>query len=403
MPNEMLSPPPTSPSGFALADAGMRRLLLVAVLLVSGSCHGAAIVPEQSQAALLNNLSLVYIGSFRVPRKDSNGNTFSYGGHAIGFNGKNNTLFMTGHVREQLTAEIGIPDVINSENLADLRTAKFVQPFNDATAGRLGLIDPGDRNGIRIGDHLVHDGKLYLSAYTYYDANGSQKASHFARSLRLDSEEPVTGPVAIGDDVHYTSGYMTAIPIEWQALFGGPALTGNCCRSIIGYQSHGPAVSVFDPTKLLENNNVDATPLVHYPSRNPLGPGESTQNPYFNRVTRIEGVVFPGGTRSVLFIGKHGTGPFCYGTGQECGDPVRSRKGNHAYPYQYQVWAYDANDLLKVKRGKRRPHQVEPYATWRLEAPYERNDAHDTGGTAFDPATNRLYFCNCEETTRIFL
>jgi len=185
---------------------------------------------------------------------------------------------------------------------------------------------------------------------------------------------------------------MGTVPFEWQALLGGPALTGNCCRSIISKHSFGPAVSVFDPEDIDREKRIAAETLVHYTSRNQLGSGETSKNPFFNRATRVEGVAFPDNTRSVLFFGKHGTGEFCYGTGSECGDAARSQKGNHAYPYVYQVWAYDANDLLRVKRGKMQPYRVLPYDIWQIELPQEVDNAHDTGGVAFDPASRNLYF-----------
>ena len=55
----------------------------------------------------------------------------------------------------------------------------------------------------------------------------------------------------------------------------------------------------------------------------------------------------------MLGLIKQGTGTFCYGEGATCNDPTDSSKGNHAYPYQYQVWAYDANDLAAVKAGSK--------------------------------------------------
>ena len=44
----------------------------------------------------------------------------------------------------------------------------------------------------------------------------------------------------------YTSGYMGFVPSGWQAAFGGNALAGNCCLSIITRTSFGPAVFAFN-------------------------------------------------------------------------------------------------------------------------------------------------------------
>jgi hypothetical protein len=92
----------------------------------------------------------------------------------------------------------------------------------------------------------------------------------------------------------------------------------------------------------------------------------------------------------VLFFGRQGTGPYCYGTGDECNDPVDGSKGTHAYPYRHQVWAYDANDLLSVKEGQRQPWEIQPYAIWALS---EMNNDGSAGitGMVFDPASKRIY------------
>lgn len=362
---------------------------LVFLLVVFGISNAA---DAQSNAPRLSESDLVYEGSFRVPDVGSDGSTFSYGGTGIGFNPTNNSLFLTGHKNYQLTAEISIPTPVNSGNYNSLPTASLLQSFRDATEGRLSSIDPGENNGIRIGGHLVFGNRLYVTAYSYYDANGSQSNSHFSRPLSLSSTGQVRGAVRVGSDAHYTSGYMTLIPPEWQSAFGGPALTGNCCRSIISHHSHGPSVSVFDPSDIESGGNASATTLLLYTSDNPLGPGEQTQNDYFNLNTRVEGVVFPNGTRSVLFFGEHGIGPYCYGDGVECGDPADESKGNHAYPYVYQVWAYDANDLLRVRNGTLQAHAVVPYDVWHLNPPLEPSGLHETGGATYDPSTGRIFF-----------
>jgi hypothetical protein len=91
--------------------------------------------------------------------------------------------------------------------------------------------------------------------------------------------------------------------------------------------------------------------------------------------------------RDVLSQRAHDADPTPDGT-TWCYDPDESNKGTHAYPYVAQVWAYDAAALLTVRRGRRRPWQVKPYATWRLRLPY---GSPRVGGAAYDPAARRLY------------
>lgn len=382
-----------------VAGGRSRAIRGLAALFLATSCTACAHVEADYAAAdqadrptrLLQQEDLVYVGAFRLPAGGRDGATFEYGGKAIAFNPGKNSLFITGHDHHQLTAEIEIPGLVDSTDYEELPVARFLQPFSDATNGKLSDINPGDPNGQKVGGHLVRGEKLIVSAYSYYDGAGTQRATHFVRPLSLSSDGPVMGPLALGQRVHFTGGYMTEVPPEWRSALGGRALTGNCCRAIISQQSYGPAVSSFDPDRLIEGDTDSVTDLLHYTSRNPLGPGENTQNPYFNLTTKIEGVVFPHNTASVLFFGYHGTGPYCYGTGEKCNDPARRSQGTHAYPYVYQVWAYDANDLASVKRRKKSPFRVRPYAVWTFNLPFEKDGAHYLGGAAYDPASDLIY------------
>jgi hypothetical protein len=371
---------------------------------------------SQSTEPLLRQSDLVHQGAFRVP-KGSDKQTFDYGGTALAYNARNNSLYLVGHDWYQLSAEISIPSIVASTNINDLATATMLQPFTDATEGKLGQINPTDHNAQKIGGQLVYDGKLYLTAYSFYDGNGTQATSHFARPLSLATRDQVEGPFKVGTQYPgLVDGYMTLIPSQWQALLGGAVLTGNCCLAITSLQSNGPAASVFDSRALGVRKPTPATPVVGYRYPDALGPGGETQNPYFNLATRITGIVFPVGTRSVLFFGRHGTGPYCYGPGTSdhslakhpadggvdvyCYDPADASKGTHAFPYTYQVWAYDANDLVRVKNRAKRQNQITPYAVWKLDLPFgNANDAHVIGGAAYDSQTNRIYLSQqCADT-----
>ncbi len=204
------------------------------------------------------------------------------------------------------------------------------------------------------------------------------------------------------------SGFMTEVPPEWRTLLGGPALTGNCCIPIISRTSFGPAAFAFDPAALGRSAALRAVPLLYYPPAHPtLGAWDASWNPtggvFFGGGTTIRGVVFPRGTRSVLFFGTQGVGTFCYGEGTSdksldgkptpdgttwCYDPDGSSKGTHAYPYVAEVWAYDAADLAAVRRGAKRPWQVRPYATWQLHLPFASGQI---GGAAYDPTAGVIY------------
>lgn len=398
-----------------------------AALAVAATFSWLAAPPAAAQTAepLLQKSNLVYLGAFRVPQGSGNA-TFDYGGTALTFNPANDSLYMVGHDWYQQSAEISIPAVVNSTSIGSLNTATILQPFADATEGKLKQINPGDPNPQKIGGQLVSGGKLIVSGFSFYDGNVTQSSSHFVRPLTLAASGQVQGPFKVGSLYPgFVSGYMTPIPSEWQSSLGGTALTGNCCLNIISAQSNGPAASAFNPSQLGSANPVPATMLVGYPYGHQLGPGLSAQNNYFNMSTQITGVAFPAGTRSVLFFGRQGTGPYCYGPGTStqsqagqpadggvdtwCYDPSDSSKGDHAYPYVYQVWAYDANDLLAVKQGSKQPYEVQPYAVWAFNLPFENSsDQHLLGGAAYDPASNRIYIsqrcedANCAPVIQVF-
>jgi hypothetical protein len=347
-----------------------------------------------STAQLVQQSDLIYLGAFRVPPgTTADANSLNYGGISLGFNPANTSLFMTGYDPQQYSTEVHIPSLVNSTNIANLLTATLLQPLQDPTEGQLHSINPSDPNPQKVGGHLVYNGKLYVTGYSYYDGAGTQTASHFVRPTNFATHGQVQGPSTVGTQYPgFVSGYMTLIPLEWQSQFGGPALTGNCCLAIVGEQSSGPAASVFNPSDVGTTDPVAATPVVGYPYAHPLGSGWGTTNPLFNGTTQIRGLVFPSGTRSVLFIGRHGVGTFCYGPGADCNDPADSSKGTHAYPYKYQIWAYDANELVAVKNGVKQQWAVTPYAVWNFSLPFENaNDAHLIGGAAYDPQTHKLY------------
>lgn len=342
---------------------------LAALMLVTAS------VQAQS-GPLVQSSNLTYLGSFRLPAPSGNG--FMYGGTALGYNPANNSLFITGHPHENLTAEVKIPAVGG--------TATLVQPLTDAFGGRLSSIGTGSA---RVGGSLVYKNRLYMTGFLYYDGSGAQSNSHFSRA-GTSMSGGVTGPYRVGSmGAGFYSGYMGLVPAEWQSKFGGPALTGNCCLSIISRTSYGPAAFAFDP----ESSGSTAQPLVYYTGdHQTLGTyGASGSNPKFNGTTRITGVVFPQGTSSVLFFGMTGVGSYCYGEAAACNDPSNSSKGEHAYPYRAYVWAYNANDLAAVRAGSRQPYAVTPYATWELSQLGNVVSDFGVGGAAYDPATGRIY------------
>ena len=412
--------------------------LFILLLLVGIGVLGIGILDintKQVQAAddpitepLLQLGNLVYEGAFKVPKGDlgddsTNYDRLGYGGGPIAFNQARNSLFVVGHPYGDRVAEISIPEIVNSNNLNDLKTASLIQPAIDITDNHWAnlALDGSALSHPVPGGLLLFHNRLIGSAYVYYDASGQGYRSHFYASPNWSTEGTnfhgmYRVGVASGVNGGFVGGYMALIPPEWQSGFGGSALTGLGGIPIILRTSWGPCAWVFNPDDLGVTDPVPATMLVGYTSHHPTlgGWGSSEGTLYFNMATQVRGLVFPYGTRSVLFFGRHGLGETgqgdkcCYGIGTAdqtlaqqdhyCYDPSDSSKGCHCYPYVYQVWAYDANDLLKVKNGEinpetNQPYQpwdIRPYAIWNLDFPFAKENAQIVGAT-YDPSTQRIF------------
>jgi hypothetical protein len=353
---------------------------------------------------LLQPHHLTYLGAFRLPTgtyghvpPDAGPHSFDLApAYGLAFHPPDG-LFLASKENLLNVAEVGIP-APGTGPIAGLPVATVRQGFRDPSDGRFANL------GInRIGGLLVAGDRLLFTSYIFYDAENTQRLSHFSRSLDLQATGTVQGP--FGSSTTATAGllngYMASVPTAWQAALGGTFLTGNCCLSIIGRTSWGPGVFAVSAI----GANYPAQPLVFYTMEHPtLGAGTpTTSGALFNLADTIHGVVMPEGFRSVLFIGNHGEGAWCYGNGTSdpkldhvrgpdgeiyCYDPVNGAKGQHAYPYTHFVWAYDVNDLAAVKAGTKQPWQVVPYATWRLSLPYGVNEL---AGVAYDASRQRLY------------
>ncbi|OLD56744.1 MAG: hypothetical protein AUI64_01705, partial [Acidobacteria bacterium 13_1_40CM_2_64_6] len=345
-----------------------------------------------STQPLLQQSSLTYLGSFRVPA-GTLGSTYGFnaagtgglGTYAMTFNPARNSLFLGGHPYEQRVAELAIPS-----SLTGTPTATALQNLIDPLEGRLSSINPSDPNSKVIGSALVYNNQLFIGAFSYYDGAATQTKSEFVRPVNLSTTGQVVGPVKIGANYPgWVDKYASLIPAEWQASFGGPALAGGTLGAINSLQSWGPSATVFDPANVTTMSNVPGTLVLGYPYGHPLA-DTAIGNQYLSQADFITGMVFPTGTRSVLFFGKHGLGNYCYGTGGasggDCYDPDDNSKGIHSYPYRSQIWAYDANDLIAVKNGQKQSYDVVPYAVWQLDAAFV-----DIQGVAYDSAAQRLY------------
>jgi hypothetical protein len=372
----------------------MRRLLALAGLAVA-----AWTMTGSAQTLLfVQPGDLVWAGAFRLPAGNFGGSSFGYGGWALAYNAANDSLYVVGHDFQQNVAEITIPAPGMGSILGQLPFASVRQVFADATEGRMSQI--GGYPKYRIGGLLVHGGRLIGAAYSFFDTAHSAVASHFTHSLNLAATGTVTGMHRVGStsiNPAFYGGNMGDVPAAWRTALGSPAITGECCLSIITRTSFGPSAFAFDPAQLGVVNPTPATALVYYPEQHVLQPWNANYTFEFNGTTEMAGAFIPEGTRSLLFIGRQGSGKFCY----RCGDPDLYCPGDlQAPPYHVQVWAYDLNELVQVKNGQKQPWEPRPYAIWQLTGNTASSplpfftSCMSVRGLAYDPGGNRIWIAS---------
>jgi len=372
-----------------------------ALVFFSSPLTSSSASDDPSTLPLIQFADLTYTGAFRLPDQFVNGDGFTIGGHPLAFNPARNSLFIGSRVGN--VAEVAIPTPVNSASISALPFATFLQGFADPTEGNLWQIA---NDGVSIDGLMVLGNRLYGSASIYYDANNTQRLSHYSRSTSL-STPSFSGmtQVWLTEKSGFVSGFMGTVPAEWQQKLGGPAVTGQCCLPIAWRTSWGPSAFAWNPADIGSVNPVPATPLVYYPLDHPTLGRWDTSNPVYGGTTQITGVAVIAGTRTALFVGRNGTGPFCYGNGTAdqnlvgtlgpdgevfCYDPGATAKGQHAYPYNYQIWAYDLNDLAAVRAGTKQPWDVVPYGVWPFALPFAE-PAVRIGGVGYDASQQLLY------------
>jgi hypothetical protein len=371
------------------------------VTLTALSIAAARTTAPSSTARLLQFSDLSYVGAFRLPANGANGDTFETGGMPVAYNPLNSSLFVGS--RRGNIAEVTIPAPMKSVGVVELPFARYIQPFSDPTENNLRQIAD---SGVSLSGLLVSELRLYGTGFVYYDATNAQTLSHYSRSLKL-SESTFKGMYAVGEKgkAGFVSGYLATVPPEWQAPLGGSAITGQCCIPIVSRTSWGPDAFAWNPARLGTISPLPAIPLLYYTGdHHTLGNWDGSNSTY-GSTTQIGGVAIIAGTRTALFFGRNGTGPSCYGDGTTnislagtraadgatyCYDPTSDYKGPHAYPYRYQVWAYDLNDWAAVKAGRKQPWEVVPYGVWPLSLPTPTPDGV-IGGIGYDAARQLVY------------
>jgi len=342
-----------------------------AIMLLMASALGHAADP--TQLPLLDSSDITYVGSFNLP--DPPSGNFDYGGMGLSVSADGKTLYVGGHVYDQSLGRVAIPDPIGG-------TASLIQ----APVNVPGSIGGSCGSNVELAGTLIYNGRLIVQKRCYYDNNGSVGNTHAVGASNISNFSSFTRLDNLPTK-QFASGYMGLIPAEWQSLLGGPAFTGNSSMSIISQCSNGPSFYVFNPDDVGVKSPIPSIPLMYYPLSNPLAP-DVANDIWIRADTMNAGIVFPSGTRSVLFFSTHGYGPRTYKVPDGgCG----GESGNGAAPYRRQITAFDANDLLAVKNGKKNPWEIRPYAWWVVPGPTETCATFRYSGLAYDPTSRRIF------------
>jgi hypothetical protein len=372
-----------------------RSAVLLASALVASFASVVNAQPDPRTLPLLPPSVFSSLGqsTFTFDWSDGAGGNLSYGGGAIGVSEDGNFLYISCVQDNAGIAKLEIP--------RGGGMARVVAPCTGPNAAEIAKIHP-DPSAFRpmLGGVLELNGRMTVTGYISYDANGGTTASHWGGPTLASLSGPFRGTVAPG----MVKSQMAPIPQEWRALLGGPALSSAGYTSIISRASYGASVSVFDPAAVT-GNNFPMTMLLGCPHSvvSCITYGTPTSNDY-NGSELSGGFFIVPGTRTLAVIERESSGPTCYGYatrnaaqhGQpyldavycySLSDPIDT-KGPKGYPYRLVAKLYDLNELVAVKQGLKKPWDIRQYAT--VDMPGSAPNEYITSG-AYNPVRGEFY------------
>ena len=372
-------------------------LLSLVCLCLLPAC--AQSTQDSTKRSLLSLEDINYAGAFRLPAGTFGNSSLNYSEGPFAYDASNNSVFIVGHSHQQSIAEFKLPPLVNSTRLEDLAMAAApVQPFS-SILDRAGA-PPENIN--RIGGLAFVDTaagrELWVNAYEYYDAPGDNTLS----TLLIDNPDNlqnsgVTPYFGFEGSAGHTSGWLSAIPQDWQDDLDGNFITGQSSGiPIISRTSVGPSAFIFDSaTRATGKDAVATTALLDFSLEHPLAQdlaNESGENNLWTHLSRVRyGFIVPN-TNSYLTIGHSGghESGVCYKCTQNNDNLCGGYCAPDANDYYLYYWLWDMNDLLAVKRGDKASYDVRPYAYGALPNPFETLSTR-LGGGSFDADSGLLY------------
>ncbi|MEZ5291479.1 MAG: fibronectin type III domain-containing protein [Vicinamibacterales bacterium] len=343
-----------------------KYVIAFGVLTVFASLASAQ--PDPRTLPTANLAGVKVLGTFTLDWPDGAGGDLSYGGGAVGVSEDGKYLYWSCLTDDHGIAKLEIPALGGR--------AKVVQACKGPDRAEISKVHP-DPSAYRpqLGGVLEMNGRVVVTGYITYDANGGTLYSHWAGSSLGALSGPFAGSVSPG----MVKSEMAPVPPEWRAMLGGPAISSAGYTSIISRASYGASVSVFDPAQVTANG-FPMKMLLGCPHSIPscITYGTPTSNNY-NGSELSGGVFIVPGTRTLVQVERESSGPTCYGYtthdpalhGQpyldavycySLSDPL-NQKGPKGYPYRLVAKLYDLNELVLVKQGQKNPWDIRQYAT----------------------------------------
>ena len=382
--------------------AVLAALLLIAVVAIGttfflssdtvGDDANASVADPTVWASngLVEAADFVYVGSFEVPEDQAGLEEFSFGGSAVAYNpAGEGSLFITGFARNEMVAEISIPQLRRHEGERDgLIQAEVIQPFADITEGRgLSLIGSSEVGGVddfRIGGLEVIDGvdgpRLHWTAWQVQNVGFNDVPGHGHSSLDLSSPD-VEGPWFLGDFTQYqTSGYLFDVPDDFADL----VLDGNSAMS--GFQledfsstSDGPPLFAFSPpSSSPAQERLDVIELANFER-----PEASSS---FGEEVIMSGgdwITTSDNRNAVALAGNAMRAPNNLNCRSDAPEQIPSTGP--------QIALYDPSDLVEVAAGVRLPSEVEPYEIFSLTGDVIPVCGEQISGISYDAENGRLF------------
>ena len=355
--------------------------------------------PESLPLFQMNQLK--YQGAFRLPASEFGSSSLNYSEGPIGYNRDNHSLFIVGHAHHQAIAEFAIPALVISEDIYDLNMAgnplQLFYTFLFATP------DGNPQNLNRIGG-MYYVGNLtppmlVVNAYEYYDAPGDNLLTTMKISGCDDLANAIAGNYwSFAGGAGHTSGWISAIPAEWQSALEGTHITGQSSGiPIISRTSVGPAAFSFqlDSLLALDTGVVTTTKLLDFSLQNPLHAdldNSSGTNDLWTHLSRATyGFIVPE-TRSYLTLGYSGghQSGVCYKCTQNSGYLCGGYCAPDTSDYYQSYWLWDLMNIMAVKNGELNAYEVQPYDYGEFVTPFQ-NGTKEIGGATFDEENQILY------------